>query len=273
MQNIKIGILGLSLVAALASCSTTKPVAKTDSKPKKEIMTTASGLQVEILERGTGKKPNAGDKVTVHYTGKLTNDTVFDSSVKRGQPFSFQLGVGQVIKGWDEGIAMLEEGTKAKLTIPAELGYGARNMGTIPANSTLIFDVELIKVMEKITPKPYDIAGKEIKKTATGLQYVITNAATGAQASAGKTVKVHYTGYFEDGKIFDSSVSRGEPIEFPLGKGYVIPGWDEGIALLKVGEKARLIIPYQLAYGEAGRPGAIPPKSNLIFDVELVDVH
>ncbi|MCL4816831.1 MAG: FKBP-type peptidyl-prolyl cis-trans isomerase [Flavobacteriales bacterium] len=95
----------------------------------------------------------------------------------------------------------------------------------------------------------------------------------GSKAEKGKTVSVHYTGYFEDGKIFDSSVERGEPIAFSLGVGRVIPGWDEGISLLKVGEKARLIIPYQLAYGEQGYPGAIPPKATLIFDVELVKVH
>ena len=93
------------------------------------------------------------------------------------------------------------------------------------------------------------------------------------QAEAGKTVKVHYTGYLTDGKKFDSSVERGEPIAFPLGMGNVIKGWDEGIALMKTGEKARLIIPYQLAYGEQGYPGAIPPKATLIFDVELVEVQ
>jgi FKBP-type peptidyl-prolyl cis-trans isomerase len=94
----------------------------------------------------------------------------------------------------------------------------------------------------------------------------------GVKAEAGKNVKVHYTGYLQDGKKFDSSVERGEPIEFPLGKGNVIKGWDEGIALLHTGEKARLVIPYQLAYGEQGYPGAIPPKATLIFDVELVEV-
>jgi peptidylprolyl isomerase len=276
MNKSKLLIAGFIGLVGFSACKTNKVVvnASTEVKPKKEnqIMTTESGLKVEILEKGAGKKPNVGDKVTVHYTGKLTNDTVFDSSVNRGTPFSFQLGVGQVIRGWDEGIGMLEEGTKARLTIPAELGYGNRAAGSIPPNSTLIFDVELLKVIEKINPKPYDIAGKTVLKTASGLEYVKLNTTDGVQAAAGKNVKVHYTGYFEDGKIFDSSVSRGEPIDFPLGKGYVIPGWDEGIALLKVGEKARLIIPYQLAYGEAGRPGAIPPKATLIFDVELIEV-
>ncbi len=89
---------------------------------------------------------------------------------------------------------------------------------------------------------------------------------------AGKTVSVHYTGKFPDGKVFDSSISRGEPISFPLGQGRVIKGWDEGIALMKVGGKAQLIIPPELGYGERGAGGAIPPNATLVFDVELVDV-
>ncbi|MBI5824086.1 MAG: FKBP-type peptidyl-prolyl cis-trans isomerase [Chloroflexi bacterium] len=97
-------------------------------------------------------------------------------------------------------------------------------------------------------------------------------AGTGAQAVAGKTVHVHYTGKFQDGKVFDSSVTRGEPIEFQLGRGNVIKGWDEGIALMKVGGKAQLIIPPALAYGERGAGGVIPPNATLVFDVELVDV-
>jgi FKBP-type peptidyl-prolyl cis-trans isomerase len=109
-------------------------------------------------------------------------------------------------------------------------------------------------------------------KTASGLEYIEIEAGTGAQAQAGKTVSVHYTGKFPDGKVFDSSISRGEPISFPLGQGRVIKGWDEGIALMKVGGKAQLIIPPELGYGERGAGGAIPPNATLVFDVELVDV-
>ena len=109
-------------------------------------------------------------------------------------------------------------------------------------------------------------------KTPSGLEYTETEAGTGAQAAAGKTVSVHYTGKLTNGKVFDSSYTRGEPITFPLGAGRVIKGWDEGIALMKVGGKATLTIPPSLGYGERGAGGVIPPNATLIFDVELVSV-
>jgi FKBP-type peptidyl-prolyl cis-trans isomerase len=110
-------------------------------------------------------------------------------------------------------------------------------------------------------------------KTDSGLEYIETLAGTGAQAVAGKTVSVHYTGKLQNGKVFDSSYNRGTPLDFPLGAGRVIKGWDEGIALMKVGGKAQLIIPPDLAYGARGAGGGlIPPNATLIFDVELVGV-
>lgn len=102
------------------------------------------GMFIVQTKQGTGEKPQNGKSVKVHYTGRLLNGTVFDSSVERGEPFSFQLGVGQVIKGWDLGIAELMPGEKAILGIPSALAYGARGVGSIPANSPLIFEVELI---------------------------------------------------------------------------------------------------------------------------------
>ncbi len=105
----------------------------------------SDALQIEDLVEGTGASPQPGQKVIVHYTGWLTNGTKFDSSVDRNQPFSFPLGMGRVIRGWDEGVATMKVGGKRKLTIPPEMGYGARGAGgVIPPNSTLIFEVELL---------------------------------------------------------------------------------------------------------------------------------
>ena len=109
------------------------------------MQTTATGLQYEDLQVGTGDSPKPGQTVVVHYTGWLTDGNKFDSSVDRGQPFEFQIGRGQVIKGWDEGVMSMKIGGKRKLTIPADLGYGARGAGgVIPANATLIFEVDLL---------------------------------------------------------------------------------------------------------------------------------
>jgi peptidylprolyl isomerase len=232
---------------------------------------TESGLIYKITHEGTGKRAVAGDKVEVHYTGKLKNDSIFDSSLFRNQPFSFKLGEGQVIKGWDEGIALLNVGDKATFTIPPQLAYGSQGAGdVIGPNETLIFEVELLNIIE--APKPFDVKGKDTTTTASGLKYIKLNTTQGKQAEVNKIVQVHYSGYLQDGSMFDSSVERGQALDFPLGQGKVIKGWDEGIALLKVGEKARLIIPQELGYGERGYPPIIPAKATLIFDVELVDV-
>ena len=110
-----------------------------------ETITTPSGLQYQVLQEGKGKVAKAGQTVSVHYTGWLTNGKKFDSSVDRDEPFEFALGASQVISGWDEGVAGMKIGEKRKLTIPSDLGYGARGAGgVIPPNATLVFDVELL---------------------------------------------------------------------------------------------------------------------------------
>ncbi len=111
----------------------------------KEMMTN-SGLKYEDLVEGTGASPKAGQTVVVHYTGTLVNGNKFDSSLDRGKPFEFTIGVGQVIKGWDEGVMSMKIGGKRKLIIPPSLGYGSRDMRVIPPNSTLIFEVELLDI-------------------------------------------------------------------------------------------------------------------------------
>ncbi|OQA35226.1 MAG: FK506-binding protein [Candidatus Dependentiae bacterium ADurb.Bin331] len=135
-------------ILLLSQCAQTK-----EKNNKQEGITkmvkTSSGLEYEIIKEGTGATPSVGQTVTVHYTGWLDENgkpgRKFDSSVDRGQPFRFTIGVGQVIKGWDEGVLNMKVGEKRRLIIPANLGYGARGAGAvIPPNATLIFDVELI---------------------------------------------------------------------------------------------------------------------------------
>lgn len=112
----------------------------------KKVTTTESGLQYIDVEEGTGESPKHGQMVKVHYTGTLVDGKKFDSSVDRNEPFEFPIGMGRVIKGWDEGVLTMKIGGKRKLVIPAELGYGSRGIGPIPPNSTLIFEVELLGV-------------------------------------------------------------------------------------------------------------------------------
>lgn len=117
-----------------------------DFSTQSENAVPVSGLKVEDLKVGTGNEATAGKEVSVHYTGTLTNGQKFDSSKDRNEPFTFKLGAGQVIKGWDQGVAGMKVGGVRKLTIPPELAYGSRQVGPIPANSTLIFEVELLGV-------------------------------------------------------------------------------------------------------------------------------
>ncbi|MCW3071396.1 MAG: Peptidylprolyl isomerase [Bacteroidetes bacterium] len=262
-------LTALLLLLAFGSIAQEKVKSVKVKKPK--TVKTASGLEYTITSKGNGKKAQAGDKVKVHYTGKLLNDTIFDSSVQRGQPFEFKVGAGQVIKGWDEAFQLLEEGDKATIKFGPELGYGERAMGKIPANSTLIFDVELIEVIEGA--RPFDVKGKDTVKTASGLQYIVVKAnKSGEQAVSGTKVVANYSAFLIDGKMFDSSIERGQPLKANIGKGQLFAGLEEGLALMHKGEKARIIIPSKLAFGEKGS-GPIPPNADIIFDVEMMDVQ
>ncbi|NIN72759.1 MAG: FKBP-type peptidyl-prolyl cis-trans isomerase [Gemmatimonadetes bacterium] len=122
------------------------------------------------------------------------------------------------------------------------------------------------------TSGPPTVTG-DTTTTASGLQLIAIEDGSGATAQQGQTVQVHYTGYLTDGTKFDSSVDRGEPFEFPLGMGRVIRGWDEALALMRVGDKRRLIIPPELGYGDRGVGSVIPPGATLFFDVELLGLR
>ena len=271
MKKTMMLIMIVSIISiTIFSCS--KNVISSSKGEEMNYTKTDSGLEYVITENGRGVLATAGNRVKVHYTGTLEDGTKFDSSLDRGEPFTFELGAGMVIKGWDEGIALMHVGDKAVLKIPSHLGYGDKDLGTIPPNSKLIFKVELLEILPVIKIEEFDIKGKVTSKTESGLEYILVKEGAGIKAAAGNTVNVHYTGYLKDGTIFDSSLKRDQPFSFVLGMGRVIKGWDEGVAMMKVGDKARLIIPADLGYGERGAGGVIPPNATLIFDVELLEV-
>ena len=240
--------------------------------PPAEAAKTSSGLASKVLKAGTGKAhPTAEDTVRVHYTGWTTDGKMFDSSISRGQPISFPLR--GVISGWTEGVQLMVEGEKRRFWIPEELAY--KGKPGAPAGM-LVFDVELLQIVKQqpvvrpdSQPAPPDVASAppNAARTASGLASKVLKAGNGKiRPNPEDTVKVHYSGWTTDGKMFDSSVSRGQPASFPLNR--VIPGWTEGVALMVVGEKRRLWIPEELAY--KGKPGR--PQGMLVFDVELLDI-
>ena len=233
--------------------------------PPADATKTASGLASKVLQAGTGTdRPTADSKVKVHYTGWTTDGKMFDSSVQRGQPITFPLN--GVIPGWTEGVQLMVVGEKRRLWIPEEMAYKGK-----PGRpqGMLVFDVELLEVKKPIAAPP-DVAAvpADAKKEKSGLASKVLAKGKGAVHPAAKDeVEVHYTGWTTDGKMFDSSVERGEPAKFQLDM--VIPGWTEGVQLMTAGEKRRLWIPQDLAY--KGQPGA--PAGMLVFDVELLKIE
>jgi len=213
---------------------------------------------------GTGEEVQFDSFVAVHYTGwiydveKGVKGKKFDSSVDRGEPLAIPLGRSLVIQGWDKGLPGMRVGGKRTLLIGPDMAYGDRgNPPVIQPGATLMFDVEIVALPQ--------------------VQVVVDSEGDGPAAEPGDQIAVHYTGYLwqdgETGEKFDSSHDRGQPYRFRLGAGMVIPGWDQGLEGMKVGTKARLIIPWIMAYGASGRPPRIPPKADLAFDVELVEIE
>jgi peptidylprolyl isomerase len=234
-----------------------------------DFLTTESGLKIKITQLGNGPMPVPGDKVAVHYIGKLLNDTVFDESYSRKQPFAFDMGMGQVIKGFEEGISLLHQNGKAILVIPPELGYGDKAQAKIPANSTLVFEIELVYLLP--APAPFKADGLDTISLPSKLKYIVVQEGKGEKVKKGRNVKIHYTGYFADGKIFDSSRSKSEPLKFNAGSGSILPGLDQAVMQMTQGSKHRVIIPPELGFGPKGNQN-IPPNSTLIFDIELVEI-
>ncbi len=225
-----------------------------------------SGLASKVLTASDStERPAAHDRVTVHYTGWTTDGRMFDSSVQRGSPATFPLN--GVIRGWTEGLQLMAVGEKRRLWIPEEMAYAGR-----PGRpqGMLVFDVELISIDRQPAPPaaPDDVAAApaNAERTESGLASRVLEAGSGTRhPTATDRVEVHYTGWTTDGNMFDSSVTRGRPAQFPLNR--VIPGWTEGLQLMTIGEKRRFWIPANLAY--EGRPG---PQGTLVFDVELIRI-
>ncbi|HEX5720642.1 MAG TPA: FKBP-type peptidyl-prolyl cis-trans isomerase [Thermoanaerobaculia bacterium] len=254
----------LALLALPALAQTEIPAPPDVAAPPADAQTTASGLASKVIAPGTGDKhPGPEDKVRVHYTGWTTGGKMFDSSVARDKPIVF--GLNQVIEGWTEGVQLMVEGEKRRLWIPAKLAYEGK-----PGRpqGMLVFDVELLDILA-VPPPPPDVAAPpaDAQTSESGLAWKVLKPGTGTKkASKGGAVRVHYTGWTTDGKMFDSSIGRGAPAFFELTK--VIPGWTEGLQLMTEGEARRFWIPKKLAY--RGAPGK--PEGMLVFDIELLEV-
>jgi FKBP-type peptidyl-prolyl cis-trans isomerase len=250
------------LVAAAAAAQTVIPPPPDVAAPPKDAQKTASGLVTKVLKAGTGKdRPKPDEIVMVDYTGWTTDGKMFDSSVGKGRPAIFPLN--RVIAGWTEGVQLMVAGEKRRMWIPEALAY----QGKRDPKGMLVFDVELLELP---TRAPVDVKAPpaDAKRTASGLSYKVIKAGTGrVHPKATDMVTVNYTGWTTDGKMFDSSVVRGQPATFPLNG--VIAGWTEGVQLMTEGEKARFWIPEALAYKGQGDA----PKGMLVFDIELIRVN
>jgi len=179
---------------------------------------------------------------------------------------------GEVLEGQDIIDSIAQDDLIEKMEI-IRVGDAAEAFNAIEAFRTFegARDQKLAEAKAKMDSE-LDKLAAGFDKTESGLRYQIIQKGSGAQASQGKNISVHYKGQLADGRVFDSSYDRKQPIDFTVGVGQVIKGWDEGLQLLKVGDKARLVIPSHLAYGSQGAGGVIPPDATLIFDVELMDV-
>lgn len=298
-QNIEISLTLWHILQFLHKTNHTQLMQSIESFLKDqniEFQTSTDGIRYVVETANDGQTVNARDYVKVHYTGKLLDGTVFDSSVTRGEPFTFQVGIGHVIKGWDLGIPLFKTGEKGTLYLTPEQGYGSRGSGSIPPNAPLTFEIEVIAVLDEaayqeeqnakmqayvqqMMTKDHEIIKAYAEKegltyeiSENGLAYIIEEKGTGREAEAGKQVSVHYRGSLLNGQQFDSSFDRGQPFSFRLGEGQVIQGWDEGLTLFSEGGKGTLLIPSLLGYGHRGAGGVIPPNAVLRFDVELVKV-
>lgn len=237
-----------------------------------DATTTASGLQYIEVTVGSGSSPQEGDMVSMHYVATLPDGTMLADSYSMGQPADAIMGRNQLLPGWEEGVMLMQVGSKMQMLLPPDLAFGEEGYGMIPPNSQVVIEVELLSIEEPPTSTSVD--AEDLTTTDSGLQYYDIETGDGLEAVEGSTVTTEYTIWVqgEDADLFIGSSASGGPATFPLGPAeLVFPGWDEGATGMKVGGKRLLIIPGDLALGEMGG-GDIPPNATLIMEIEMVDV-
>ena len=262
-----------------------------------EKVVSPGGFEYTMFKKGTGKKAAPGDVLTFELH-QYVDDSLMVSTRKMGRPQQMQIPPeGSKLMKEQDVLANSTVGdsfrTSIKIDTMAQKPPGFENSGFVHYD----FLITKIQSMEEITAeqeakrKEGEVREKEVadkiqpilanyksgslkdlQTHPSGMKYVIHEAGSGRQPQNGQGVEVNYYGTLTDGKMFDNSFGRGEPFTFTVGQGMVIKGWDVGIPLLKEGGKGTLFIPYEMAYGEAGRPPSIPAKSELVFYVELLKV-
>ena len=252
-----------------------------------------NGLYIIEQKKGNGAMVTHGDYAKLNIVASTLFGGQFINTYATNKPYTMEVGSGQLGVGFEVALSQMHEGDKIMLIAPSSMAFGEKGVqGYIPPYSPIVYEIELLKVMsaeELNADKEAEqkrLADEEQAKidayvkangitatpTASGLIYIVETPSQGAQVNVGDKVKVHYTGYFLDGTKFDSSVDRGQAFEFVVGEGRVIPGWDEAVSKMHVGEKVKIILPSHLAYGAQGAGREIPPFSPLIFGIELIGI-
>lgn len=238
------------------------------------------GVKFRDIKEGSGDPVPPGATVTVHYAGWRTDGEEFDNSKKRGKTADFPLksGPGGVIAGWVAGIPGMKKGGIRKLVLAPEKAYGQQQKEGIPPGSTLIFEVELVDFVPPVKPKLFDgtdptAPDPDLKDIGGGLKIRDLKEGSGEPVKEGAEVTMHYTGWLLNGTQFDSSRTRGKPLDALLKPGTqksVIAGWNKGIPGMKPGGIRKLVIPPEMAYGDEGFSPDIPGGATLVFEVEVV---
>lgn len=293
MKIQTLALVAFSLIISASACK------------KGDFKKTETGLEYQILlSNDTGRQVNDGDLITFHVYG-VAGDSVFLNTFQYGMPFQNLAMASQYPGDIYEGFKLLKTGDSAifKLNTDSlfQRTFNQKETPDFAIGKEVLMTIKMVDVMgkaameaqqaeqekemEEMKRKQEENAAaenaliedyikskglKNVQSTETGLRYIVLNKGKGRKLERGDKVKVHYTGTLLNGNKFDSSVDRGQPFEFEIGYGQVILGWDEGLMLMSIGDKYKLIIPFNLGYGYAEQPN-IPAFSTLVFDVEVLD--